>query len=196
MNHLGFSSIIQIHQWMQTKKISSKFSLHEMLFNSWLLVPASKCRQLRLGAERPQCFRNWWKWERKPWELLPPVEQLLTEADQPPLRTAATAQGPGPLLSSALHDGQGTLLPWVGTELDFPPWKDQHIKEDAARDGRGSVRENASHCAAAEWFVPLQELCKVIAFSEPWWEWIGQFMPLKAGADTARLAWGYQCHKF
>lgn len=102
----------------------------------------------------------------------------------------------GPLLSSALHDGQGTLLPWVGTELDFPPWKDQHIKEDAARDGRGSVRENASHCAAAEWFVPLQELCKVIAFSEPWWEWMGQFMPLKAGADTARLAWGYQCHKF
>lgn len=66
----------------------------------------------------------------------------------PPLRTAAMAQGP--VLSSALHDGQGTLLPWVSTELEFPPWKDQHIQEDAATDGRGSIRESASHCAAAE----------------------------------------------
>lgn len=182
---------------MQTKKISGKFSLHEMLFNSWLLVPASKWKQLRLGAERPQCFRNWWKWGRKPWELLPPVEQLLAEADHsppPPLRTAAMAQGP--VLSSALHDGQGTLLPWVSTELEFPPWKDQHIQEDAATDGRGSIRESASHCAAAEWFISLQELCKVIAFTELWWESMEQFMPLKAGTDTTRLAWGYQCLKF
>lgn len=112
----------------------------------------------------------------------------------PPLRTAAMAQGP--VLSSALHDGQGTLLPWVSTELEFPPWKDQHIQEDAATDGRGSIRESASHCAAAEWFISLQELCKVIAFTELWWESMGQFMPLKAGTDTTRLAWGYQCLKF
>lgn len=190
------------------KKISGKFSLHETLFNSWLPLPAFKHRQLRLRAEKIQCFWNSWKLLRNSWELLPPVEQMLSRSSSPTAwnRSSGCSHHPGTaghfghhlcvvakgpyyhrwVQSSSCHSGKGHHVQ-VESSLQ------QQQQLTAGRWWRKEKKKMPLNCVAAKRLIPLQELCKIIAFSKPGWEWMGQLTPLGVRADVVRAARGCVC---